>query len=290
MKVRQPQRDEPPTSETREVRCTPSWRPPDLERPTSADELYVVPFRPTDSMLARLGYEEPPTSNKVRAWMDRDALVFRSSATTTLVSLYINGTPSLVLAVVGERCAEQRFTGIADPVELEIELYGVPEDYADLVTIRVCGKGRTKRPETRPVRFKVQLDPELDTDCAIHATRRHGSFTLPGDEVVIPVPAEHDGPVILNFPPYDPAGMGVSFEIDEEGAHLGRVWPDTPAARAGLTEGDRILTVDDQEVLDMTNEDFLSWGLGPEGSEVRLRVLTADGEQEITLKRAYLDL
>ena len=279
---------EEPPAEPEEVRCTPYWRAQGLAPPTNADALYVVPVRPTDSSLLSLGDEEPPESDKTPAWMEADDLVFPSSRGTPLVSLYINGKRGLVLGVREGRCSDLPFQ--RRDVPLDIEIYGVPENYTERVYLNVCGMPAHASLRERPVRVRVPTDPSLEGPCVIQASRKRGAFTIPGDPVVIPIPAEHEGPVVLNFPSFDPAGLGVSFEIDEEGAHLSKVWPSTPAHAAGLTEGDRILAVDDQEVQDMSNEDFQSWGLGPEGSEVRLRVLTAEGEQEITLNRAYLDL
>ncbi len=81
-----------------------------------------------------------------------------------------------------------------------------------------------------------------------------------------------------------PGTLGAGFS--EERGQVAFAWltPDGPAARAGVTVGDRLLSVDGLVVRDRTEAE--SRTRGTPGSAVRLQVRRASGEQEVLVTRA----
>ncbi|MBW3598768.1 MAG: PDZ domain-containing protein, partial [Planctomycetes bacterium] len=82
----------------------------------------------------------------------------------------------------------------------------------------------------------------------------------------------------------DPAYLGVELTTPEEGggAKVARVFEDTPAAKAGLKEGDRIVAVNDEEAADP--EDLSSLvGRLTAGAEAELLIARDGQEQTITV-------
>jgi S1-C subfamily serine protease len=81
-----------------------------------------------------------------------------------------------------------------------------------------------------------------------------------------------------------PGTLGAGFSEDR--GHVTFAWltPDGPAARAGVTLGDRLLAVDGQVVRDRTEAE--SRARGTPGSAVRLQLRRAGGEQEVLVTRA----
>ncbi len=78
------------------------------------------------------------------------------------------------------------------------------------------------------------------------------------------------------------ARMGFS---EERGLRVVEVEPDGPAARAGLREGDRIVTIEGEAVREMSLDELLSQLRGPVGSHVTLEIFR-DGElQELEAQR-----
>jgi serine protease Do len=72
-----------------------------------------------------------------------------------------------------------------------------------------------------------------------------------------------------------PARPWLGINADELRGRLfvGRVSPDSPAARAGLKSGDIVLAVGAEEVTTLADFYRKIWGRGPAGSEVTLKVL-----------------
>ncbi|NIP84321.1 MAG: PDZ domain-containing protein, partial [Planctomycetales bacterium] len=65
-------------------------------------------------------------------------------------------------------------------------------------------------------------------------------------------------------------GLGIEMKADDGALLLVSVIPGSPAARAGLQAGDRILAVDGQSTEGITTEKAASWLQGPEGSIAEL--------------------
>ena len=136
-------------------------------------------------------------------------------------------------------------------------------------------------------RFEVVTGPG---SCSLVAARGHGSLTWYGAEIVVDLAAGATVPVTLTVPDWEPAGMGFAFEVRSDGIAVRRVWPDTPAADAGLRRGDLVVEVDGQLTAGMEWPEFLSWALGPPGSEVTLRVRGPDGERDVVFVRERIDV
>lgn len=74
-------------------------------------------------------------------------------------------------------------------------------------------------------------------------------------------------------------GVGLGLRVADGVVHVTGTYDGTPAARAGLAEGDSILEVDGERVDGLSLEDVVGKIRGSEGSEVRLRV-ARPGEPE----------
>jgi hypothetical protein len=123
--------------------------------------------------------------------------------------------------------------------------------------------------------------------CSVRAWRRSGLLRIPGPWVEVDASAGSDAEIDLEVPTYEPADMGILFGPTEGGVAVNGVHEGTPAAAAGLGEGDLITSIDGDPTDGMEVEDFLVHGVGPAGSEVQLEGITAEGEPfAITVTRA----
>jgi carboxyl-terminal processing protease len=84
-------------------------------------------------------------------------------------------------------------------------------------------------------------------------------------------------------------GIYVTTAPEKNYAAILQVFPDSPAARAGLRSHDRILAVNRVPVVDAQGNDHLDLLLGPDGSDVQITVQTPGKEPlELTLQRAHI--
>ena len=83
-----------------------------------------------------------------------------------------------------------------------------------------------------------------------------------------------------------PAQPWLGLNADEVRGRLfvGRVSPDGPAARAGLTSGDILLAVGNEEVSTLADFYRKLWGRGPAGTEVPLKVLKGARVAEVKVR------
>src|SRR3546814_8505347 len=65
-------------------------------------------------------------------------------------------------------------------------------------------------------------------------------------------------------------GIGISVEMEEQGARTTTVQPGTPAAKAGLRVGDRIVAINDEPIAGCDRHRALRLLRGPVDSEVRI--------------------
>jgi hypothetical protein len=144
----------------------------------------------------------------------------------------------------------------------------------------------------RPRRVVANVSTVLDISpepCLLEAWRTDGALRALAEPVYIdPLPGDFV-PVTLTLPAHRMAGMGIAFRLDEDVAEVRGVRPDTPAWEAGLRQGDRIVSVDGEDVEGMTDNDFIAFGTGPEGSVVELLLEDEDGElRELSLERSLI--
>lgn len=87
------------------------------------------------------------------------------------------------------------------------------------------------------------------------------------------------------------SGVGMMLEDSPEGPVVVSVLPDTPAERAGIRSGERIVAVDGEDVRGMPLSAIVSLVTGEAGTQVTLELESEDGSsQEFELTRAEIDL
>lgn len=83
------------------------------------------------------------------------------------------------------------------------------------------------------------------------------------------------------------SGVGMAVNEVKRGLRVARVYPDTPAAGAGIEEGDVIVAVDGDDLSGVPARLAAAKIKGKPGTEVSLRVQQADGEtREMDIERA----
>jgi carboxyl-terminal processing protease len=84
------------------------------------------------------------------------------------------------------------------------------------------------------------------------------------------------------------SGVGLTVTEVPRGLRVASVFPDTPAERSGLEAGDVIVAVDGKSIEGLSSEVSAARIKGPEGTEVTLRVVPADGSKprDVTVERA----
>jgi carboxyl-terminal processing protease len=87
------------------------------------------------------------------------------------------------------------------------------------------------------------------------------------------------------------SGVGLVLEETPEGLTIVTVLPDTPAEQAGIEEGERIVSVDGDDVTDLPLPTVVERVKGEEGTTVVLGLDGGDqGAREVELERARIDL
>jgi len=87
-------------------------------------------------------------------------------------------------------------------------------------------------------------------------------------------------------------GVGMEIGIREEELQVIAPLEGTPAQRAGLRAGDKIIKIDGESALDITIEEAVSLIRGPKGTEVTLTIFREDWEEtrEIKIIRAIIEI
>jgi carboxyl-terminal processing protease len=87
---------------------------------------------------------------------------------------------------------------------------------------------------------------------------------------------------------------GIGIQVEERDGHIVVITPiaDTPAERAGIRRGDRLVAIDGKPIADPTIEGVLRLIRGEPGSEVKLTIYRSSQDKEITvqLKRQKIRL
>lgn len=82
-------------------------------------------------------------------------------------------------------------------------------------------------------------------------------------------------------------GVGISFEEDEQGLKIIRVFENSPASNAGLMTGDIITEIDGKSMKGIRAEQVSSFMKGDEGTTVKLGLIRKNGETtSLSLQRA----
>jgi carboxyl-terminal processing protease len=86
-------------------------------------------------------------------------------------------------------------------------------------------------------------------------------------------------------------GLGIELKGDEGALLLVHIIPDSPAERAGLKAGDRITAVDGRATKELSTDAAASRLQGPEGSTVRITVVTpGQPPRQMSVRREHVEV
>jgi len=87
------------------------------------------------------------------------------------------------------------------------------------------------------------------------------------------------------------SGIGLSVTQAKQGLLVERVFPDSPAQKAGIEQGDLVVSVDGDSIAGVSSTVSTERIKGPEGTEVTIGVKSPGGKaRQLTLKRAQVAL
>jgi hypothetical protein len=125
--------------------------------------------------------------------------------------------------------------------------------------------------------------------CTLSAVRRDGFWFSRSEHHEIPWLEGGDYEVALTLNEYPRGGMGIGISAVEEGIVVEDVHAGSPAAQAGLQEGDLIIALEGEPTAGMPVSQFVAEATGEAGSNVTVVVANSDGdERTITLTREVL--
>lgn len=161
----------------------------------------------------------------------------------------------------------------------------VPHDGG--IQVRGCGEVRRLVPGQRTFEISV---PE-GHPCVLTAWLQVGSLRRPGPDVEVVAWAGEETTATLELPDGGAAGFGFGFQVEDDGVVVTRVWPGTPAERAGLAVGDVIVEIDGVDTEGLATEDFLYVSLGEVDSIGEFVVVDDEGEEwALSAIRARIDV
>jgi carboxyl-terminal processing protease len=85
-------------------------------------------------------------------------------------------------------------------------------------------------------------------------------------------------------------GLGVELKADNGALLIVHVIPGSPAERAGITDGDRIVAVDGHSTAEMSTDQAAAMLSGEEGSSVRVLAESAGQRRELTIRREHVEV
>ena len=134
----------------------------------------------------------------------------------------------------------------------------------------------------RRIRFNGQYEVEfyIEEECEFYAVRYDGLFQKHSDSVVIPYTPNGSIEQEFFFPTARTGGFGIAIEEEEEGIRVLEVYSDSPAEEQDLQYGDVIVELNGIPARELTVEEFIANGTGPEGTSVSFRLLRDDPSDE----------
>jgi carboxyl-terminal processing protease len=85
-------------------------------------------------------------------------------------------------------------------------------------------------------------------------------------------------------------GLGVELKADKGALLIVHVIPGSPAQRAGIKDGDRIVAVDGRSTEELSTDEAAAMLTGEEGSVVRVVAETAGQRRELTIRREHVEV
>ena len=85
-------------------------------------------------------------------------------------------------------------------------------------------------------------------------------------------------------------GLGVELKADKGALLIVHVIPGSPAQRAGIQDGDRIVAVDGRSTEELSTDEAAAMLTGEEGSVVRVVAETAGQRRELTIRREHVEV
>lgn len=85
-------------------------------------------------------------------------------------------------------------------------------------------------------------------------------------------------------------GLGVELKADKGALLIVHVIPGSPAERAGIKDGDRIVAVDGRSTEELSTDEAAAMLTGEEGTAVRVVAETAGQRRELTVRREHVEV
>jgi carboxyl-terminal processing protease len=85
-------------------------------------------------------------------------------------------------------------------------------------------------------------------------------------------------------------GLGVELKADRGALLIVHVIPGSPAERAGIKDGDRIVAVDGRSTAELSTDEAAAMLSGEEGSSVRVAAETAGVQRELIVRREHIEV
>ncbi len=85
-------------------------------------------------------------------------------------------------------------------------------------------------------------------------------------------------------------GLGVELKADRGALLIVHVIPGSPAARAGIKDGDRIVAVDGRSTADLSTDEAAAMLSGEEGSSVRVAAETGGQRRDLVIRREHVEV
>lgn len=183
------------------------------------------------------------------------------------------GSPQLLNAALDAAIAQLKKDGVADPVLIRPDFTGSSEsDFAKLsAALDVLLQ---KYPSETPTALE-----RAATDGMARSMNECHTYYLD--------PTRAKG---FNQPPAEYSGIGAQLSAADPtvGPEITKVFPNSPAEKAGVKAGDKIKTVNGVEVMGLTAEEVANKIKGPDGTTVQLVLVRGGVEMPFAIVRAKI--